>query len=423
MKLLKGAYTFELVIPENVEDKIRHLCSQIHDVEWSGTLFYETEGSFDDGTFKARCLDICVMDVGTGGFTEFTDNPDIVSYRIDHPELLREGVYEGLIHSHNVMSAFFSGTDVDTLKEEGIDHNHFLSLIVNNAGSYVARITRKIVKESTIKAHIECTENSYYNTYENHKIALDENKRTESVKEDTVRNTTVEWFEMNIDKKSVTHPYDELDSRIRQIMKNKKESRNFYKAPFQGTYEGNRKVFDSYKRWPEEYYWENPYKDIKIDDDFSSFGKPKAEESDPKEVLEAFKLIPQEEIDRIVAQLLSSSILINPDKLDLKSWVSRIDSLYEKRFGNLLNETNMKMLEDWVEKLIEFMLNWCISPDVEKELERRYSLNAEIDGPEIWELYTIRILKELKKMPKSIVIDAMIDELELYVTSNGKKYL
>ena len=36
---------------------------------------------------------------------------------------------------------FFSGTDLNTLQEEGSDMNNFLSLIVNNAGQYTAAIT------------------------------------------------------------------------------------------------------------------------------------------------------------------------------------------------------------------------------------------------------------------------------------------
>lgn len=52
------------------------------------------------------------------------------------------------IMSHNKMNAFFSGEDIQTLTKEGFIRNHFLSLIVNNKGEYVAAITRKVKIES-----------------------------------------------------------------------------------------------------------------------------------------------------------------------------------------------------------------------------------------------------------------------------------
>lgn len=39
---------------------------------------------------------------------------------------------------------FFSGTDTGTLEKEGLDNVHFLSLIVNNAGEYTAKITKQV---------------------------------------------------------------------------------------------------------------------------------------------------------------------------------------------------------------------------------------------------------------------------------------
>ena len=71
-------------------------------------------------------------------------SPDVVSYMANNSELL--DCQMGLIHSHNNMSTFFSGTDIRTLEEEGLDRNHFVSLIVNNQGSYTAAITRKLIK-------------------------------------------------------------------------------------------------------------------------------------------------------------------------------------------------------------------------------------------------------------------------------------
>lgn len=82
------------------------------------------------------------MDIGTQAYTEFDMNPDVIAYMCENPELL--DCQMGLIHSHNNMSTFFSETDTATLKEEGRDRNNFVSLIVNNAGTYTAAITRRV---------------------------------------------------------------------------------------------------------------------------------------------------------------------------------------------------------------------------------------------------------------------------------------
>ena len=102
--LAKNSASFDLHIPEYVETKIRHLCSKIHDVEWSGVLFYKTEGEFAEEGFNITCVDILPMDIGNSTFTNFNDTPDIINYRIEHPELSNEHIYEGLIHSHNNMA-------------------------------------------------------------------------------------------------------------------------------------------------------------------------------------------------------------------------------------------------------------------------------------------------------------------------------
>jgi hypothetical protein len=97
-----------MVIPDEVEAKIRHLCNRVHDVEWSGTLFYNAEGSMEDGTFKVTCVDFFVMDIGTAGFTQYDESVEVVDHMCQHPELLENGIYQGLIHSHNNMAKLFA---------------------------------------------------------------------------------------------------------------------------------------------------------------------------------------------------------------------------------------------------------------------------------------------------------------------------
>lgn len=137
---------FKLNLTEEFESKIRWWCSRLPDNEWSGVMFYRTQGSFDDlrKPLHITAVDFIVLDIGTGGHTEFDESAEIISYKTENDLL---DCRDGLIHSHNRMNAFFSGEDSSTLIKEGTDRNHFLSLVVNNAGNYVAAITRHIVSE------------------------------------------------------------------------------------------------------------------------------------------------------------------------------------------------------------------------------------------------------------------------------------
>lgn len=57
---------------------------------------------------------------------------------------------EDNIMSHNSMAAFFSDTDISTLKEQAAQCNNVLSLVVNNEGKYVAKFTeRHMIHDTT----------------------------------------------------------------------------------------------------------------------------------------------------------------------------------------------------------------------------------------------------------------------------------
>lgn len=84
--------------------------------------------------------DVYLMDIGSGAYTEFKTDFDVLQYQVNNGLL---ECHTGLIHSHNRMAAFFSGQDVFTLGDNAPDMNRFFSLIVNNEGTYKAAITRK----------------------------------------------------------------------------------------------------------------------------------------------------------------------------------------------------------------------------------------------------------------------------------------
>lgn len=95
IQLMKQSKSYNLNIPNKVEQKIRLLCKEIWTIEWSGILFYTYEGSFENDDLTLTCEDIYLMDVGSAAYTEFDMNPEVISYMTDN-DLLDCQI--GLIH-------------------------------------------------------------------------------------------------------------------------------------------------------------------------------------------------------------------------------------------------------------------------------------------------------------------------------------
>lgn len=88
----------QLVITKEFQRLFEFFCQENKTVEWSGILFYNVEGSFNDiGSMVITPIDIYLMDVGTAGHTQFVTDASIVNY------MMKEGLGmcgRGLIHSH-----------------------------------------------------------------------------------------------------------------------------------------------------------------------------------------------------------------------------------------------------------------------------------------------------------------------------------
>ncbi len=129
---------FNLHLPKIITDKISFLCSAISREEWSGILFYTVEGSMKNFSLSMTVQDILPMDKGTSTFTGFDLDNRFIDYLIANPEAMNWKV--GLIHSHNTMAVFFSGTDIQELHDNAKFHNFYLSLIVNNFEDMTAKL-------------------------------------------------------------------------------------------------------------------------------------------------------------------------------------------------------------------------------------------------------------------------------------------
>ena len=140
----------KLYIDHIVESKIRYLANKYPSNEWSGILFVEYNGNFDDESLSITAKDLYVMDIGSSGFTTFDSrNAEYFSYAVKNN--LDETCDFGLIHSHHNMKAFFSGTDSAELNATGKTRDVYVSLIVNNDGAYVAKITRRVQKKANVE--------------------------------------------------------------------------------------------------------------------------------------------------------------------------------------------------------------------------------------------------------------------------------
>ena len=365
-----GTYNYKLLIPIEVERKIRFTCQKIWNTEWSGTLFFTYEGSFEDDNLVIKCEDIYIMDIGNQTYTDFDMNPDVIAYMTENPKLL--DCQLGLIHSHNNMSTFFSGTDQQTLKEEGIDRNNFVSLIVNNAGTYTAAITRK-VKEKKVK------ESMSYEFFDK--------GETQETKEYVKEAEEIEWFNLKIEKECEDTSFSDIETRLEEIKKAKaakviKPISNFNKekpvVPNQSNKYTQRTLFDDVK---DPYYQKDyilPYDEIALDEDT---------------------------LKSIVLQIITGSVIIsNNSKLDINQWVKSMPALYERRFGK--GEEGMKSFEAWAESYIEYLV-WYVNDNTLTE----QGFNEDDSSA----IYAYNLVLELDKFPKNKYIECYLNKLEKYI--------
>lgn len=348
-----GSYNYKMIIPEDVENKIVFTCHKVWNTEWSGILFFTYKGSFENNDLIIKCKDIYIMDIGNSTYTEFDMNPDVIAYMTDNPELLDCQI--GLIHSHSTFSTFFSSTDVGTLREEGKDRNNFVSLIVNNAGTYTAAITRKI-------KHKKIMESVSYDFF-------DEGEKKDI--SDSIKETDeIEWFNLKIEKE--TSEYNDINERLEEIKKQK--SKNVVK---QYPINNNNTLFDNSFFDEEIYNKENgiEYPDIEcVDNKITEF---------------------------LIKQILSCSILIKEDsKLDINEWAKNIVPIYEKRFGK--NEKGMDLFKEWAGFYIPFII-YNINDATMRNIGYKDSY--------IQQLYTYCIVEKLSELPKNKYIDVYIEEL------------
>ena len=305
------------------------------------------------------------------------------------------------------MSTFFSGTDVATLKEEGRDRNNFVSLIVNNAGTYTAAITRR-VKSKQVR---ESTSFEFFGDGEKH-----------DTKEYTSDADEIEWFYLKIEKEGEHYSFPDMASRLEEIKKRKEE---------EAKRKGVNGIAGGYSN-PYKGFAYNPqaYRPTVVNSQTVAVGpanlnKGKVEQKTVQRTL--FDNVGEEQIpfkelgdspilygevfakteiiESLVKQLVTCSIILpNESKVDIDKWAKSMPMLYEKRFGK--GKEGMKRFQDWADTYTEF-LTWNIEDEDLKAMG--------YDETDIQSIYAHDLIKALTHLPENDYIIAYIDELEKYL--------
>lgn len=397
------------MVPKKVEEIIRYYCAMSPHNEWSGILFYKIEGDFDSEEFKVICEDIYLMDIGSGGFTSYDfKSADISTYLLGHPELL--DCYQGLIHSHDTMPAFFSGVDTKTLQSEGNDTIIFVSLIVNNDGNYVASITRKVTYKSQIT---EVGEYPFFggitkNTPEEHS---------------EVSHEELQYFPLEVIKEDVETP--PMAQRFLEIQERKnpyvyKKSGEFegYSSKGAKSFEGGledtgrpKYLSPSYGAFYEPRLPFGPY----IDEEVKASAEPGktieelAEEASSGNIPYGEVHIKDSILKAGVLQLVTGSVFVNAEKVDLKSWCSKLDLVCHKRFKSEHFDEESR-IDTFFDSWIEAIMLDIEDPELEK---------VGFDEDTVASLFTYDAAEMLtdvqtKLSKHSKILDVIIKKLEKY---------
>jgi hypothetical protein len=358
-------------VPAKVEEKIRYLQRKYPSTEWSGVLFTTHEGSFEDNNLVITCQDIYPMDLGNATFTEYKMDETVAGYIADNIELFNCDM--GLVHSHHTMSTFFSGTDTNTLREEGNERNCFVSLIVNNAGTYNAAVTRKVKEKKEITTYFYGKSYEFFGEGE---VSISPPYQAPTVQE-TVDEEYIEYFMLDIEKEDVNNPLDYLDARFKEIEEKKKaQPSKQWTLPKWNTN-------DTESVWDKDYpkntsLWLPKAKEPLL------FNEEDVYDKEAETVWESN----EEEIHKCVVQMITCSFIVDSKKIDLKQWVTRHMA---NKYAEIFIEDGM--FDEWCDFVVDFLLDRYYA---------QYGILSE--DPDIFEAYTANAIK---------------DELEQYIDCAG----
>ena len=272
-----------------------------------------------------------------------------------------------------------------------MDRSHFVSLIVNNAGSYTAAITRKIKSQKVIK------DNYNYPTFGNKIIS--ENKDYFSETE------AIEYFNLNIEIEKEECIHEELKNRLEELRKTKaafayKPSYPVAK-PLQASIPFPKEEKKINKSAEVKEIIEEEVEDIPLSEIIDTLGK-----EDPETIIPYGHIRFNEDlVNSVVLQLITGSIVVpNSHKIDVKKWAENLPTIFGNRFGT--DEEGIKAFTAWASNHIDFIC-WYT--------EDKHLIDEGLDDGEMAAILAHDVIEKLTELDMNEYIKMYIDILQGYI--------
>lgn len=328
------------------------------------------------------------MDLGSSSFTEFKMNEDVTSYMAENMELFEYDL--GLIHSHHSMTTFFSGTDTSTLQSEGNERNCFVSLIVNNEGTYSAAITRKMQTKN------EVTVKNLSKSYEFFgEGAVEKSEDQVSQTTQVIDKEVIEYFMLDVERETTNNHLEYLDARFDEIRKQKYAQNN-----------NKIKSNEDFHSWIPKREKEQENRQLPIWDKEQPIllsGKL------PKNIHSPETFTPDPElIYKMVYKLVTCNLDAYTDVDDLDSWIDRhMAYTYEELFKFA------GTFDSWCDFAIDYLMASYNDPELPEEYYQDYdSFQATLAEA---------MIDELQRYPTNEYIESYIATLNLFLETDGDK--
>ena len=246
---------------------------------------------------------------------------------------------------------FFSGTDTATLREEGNDKNCFVSLIVNNAGTYCAAITRKVKQKTQVTTKTEGANYEFFG--EGTKQVITPQEFTKFFNEEVIQ-----YFMLDVEVEEVENPLGYLDKRFEEISEKKNSATKVIRSTISSSNNSPwlpKKESVTKEEDDEFFSWlhsNRKKEDEKKEPDVTQPTVFSKEEMD--EMVDIDKWEPDPTIIHyLVCQMLTTSLIVNKD-IDLKQWVH---CHMQKKYDEIFGSPDSCEFNDYTEFIAEFMIN------------------------------------------------------------------